>query len=518
VTLFEPDPALHLKPLRGRQIGLIQQLEDAIKEGHRHIMVMGACGFGKTEVSAHLTDRSAKKGKRPMFVAPAISLITQTLKMFENRGIRDIGIIQAHHERTYARAQVQIASRDTLVRRRLPEVDLVMIDEAHDQRDALNAILDNEWKDKIVIGFSATPWSKGLGLHWSKLIVASTMRQMIDEGYATPFRIFSSESDPNMQGVKTVAGEFEEAGTARVMSDDKIIGDAVETWLKHRQLGNHPGDRTFLRGVNRAHAKSIMEAFRAQGIPCGYIDGESTKDERKTIFKRYRSGEDKILASVRVLGVGIDEDVRCLMDLNPTKSGISHVQYWGRGARLADGKTYCLGLDHAGNCVRLGRPEDIHHETLDTRSPKDKSEAYEDEKPAPKPRKCRKCFAIIPPKTKVCPNCGDVYVAPNTIEHVAGELVELGARQMKLPKAKMDEKQAFYSGLLMIAQQRGFKDGWVSHKYQEKFGVWPKGLDRIPRTPRKAVVEFERESRKRYLAEKKHHEEAECLSTTLDQL
>jgi hypothetical protein len=89
---------------------------------------------------------------------------------------------------------------------------------------------------------------------------------------------------------------------------------------------------------------------------------------------------------------------------------------------------------------------------------------------------------------------------------------------MKLPKAKMDEKQAFYSGLLMIAQQRGFKDGWVSHKYQEKFGVWPKGLDRIPRTPRKAVVEFERESRKRYLAEKKHHEEAECLSTTLDQL
>jgi hypothetical protein len=181
---------------------------------------------------------------------------------------------------------------------------------------------------------------------------------------------------------------------------------------------------------------------------------------------------------------------------------------------LADGKTYCLGLDHAGNCVRLGRPEDIHHETLDTRSPKDKSEAYEDENPAPKPRKCRKCFAIIPPKTKVCPNCGDVYVAPNTIEHVAGELVELGARQMKLPKAKMDEKQAFYSGLLMIAQQRGFKDGWVSHKYQEKFGVWPKGLDRIPRTPRKAVVEFERESRKRYLAEKKQHEEAECLNTT----
>jgi hypothetical protein len=82
----------------------------------------------------------------------------------------------------------------------------------------------------------------------------------------------------------------------------------------------------------------------------------------------------------------------------------------------------------------------------------------------------------------------------------------LTAKLPKIPRPKMDEKQAFYSGLLMIAQQHGFKDGWVSHKYQEKFGVWPKGLDRIPRTPRKAVVEFERESRKRYLAEKKQHE------------
>ena len=248
-----------------------------------------------------------------------------------------------------------------------------------------------------------------------------------------------------------------------------------------------------------------MEAFQAHGIPCGYIDGESTKDERKAIFKRYRSGEDKILASIRVLGVGIDEDVRCLMDLNPTKSEISHVQYWGRGARLADGKTYCLGLDHAGNCVRLGRPEDIHHETLDTRCPKDKSEAYEDEKPAPKPRKCRKCFAIIPPKTKVCPNCGDVYQAPNRVEHLPGELVELTA---KPKKAKRDEKQDFYSGLLYIAQQRGFKDGWVSHKYRERFGVWPAQLEPIAKRPIKAVREFEQESRKRYLAERRQEQEA----------
>src|SRR6202000_2857045 len=68
----------------------------------------------------------------------------------------------------------------------------------------------------------------------------------------------------------------------------------------------------------------------------------------------------------------------------------------------------CLGLDHAGNCTRLGYPWDTHHDTLDTRQPKDKSDAYEDERPAPRPRKCGKCFAVIPPSTRACPSCGDV--------------------------------------------------------------------------------------------------------------
>ena len=39
-------------------------------------------------------------------------------------------------------------------------------------------------------------------------------------------------------------------------------------------------------------------------------------------------------------------------------------------------------------------------------------------------------------------------------------------------------KQAFYSQLLTMARDRGYSDGWVSHKYRERFTVWPRGLDK----------------------------------------
>ena len=491
--------------MRGRQIPLIPAITEAVREGHKRIIVQLPTGAGKTVVAAHLMQRSADKGRRPIFIAPAIALVEQTLASFEFQGIRDIGIIQAQHHRTDWTAQIQIASRDTLVRRALPEVDFVIVDEVHDQRDALNDILASEaWCNKIAIGLSATPWSRGLGLHWTKLIVGATIRDMIEDGPPTglsPFRVYvpPNEYKPDMTGVRTVAGDFQESGAARVMSDVRLVGDAVDNWLKRRQSGEHPGDRTFLYGVNRAHAKCLMEAFNAAGVPCGYIDGESTPEERERTFERYRSRKDKVLANVGVLITGVDEDVRCIVDCAPTKSEIRHVQKIGRGLRLADGKDSCLILDHADNNRRVGLVTDIHHETLDVRKPGEKGDAYVDEKETPKPKECKKCHAVIPPRSKACPSCGYVLPVVTDIVHEAGELALLGSKSKKAPKPKKDEKQVFYSGLLMMSHQLHFKDGWAANKYKERFGCWPRGLNRIATTPTKAVRDFVSESRKKYL-------------------
>jgi DNA repair protein RadD len=513
VTLFETiEEQRTLRPLRGRQIALDKAIYDAVRAGHKRIVVQLPTGGGKTVIAAHLMDRSAKKGRRPMFVAPAIALVEQTLKSFEDQGIGDIGIIQAQHYRTDFRAQVQIASRDTLIRRDLPEVDFVIVDEVHDQRDALNLILDGaEWKNKIVIGLSATPWSRGLGLHWSKLIIGATIADMIEDGAPTGLCDFvvyapSDAMEPSDKGMKVVAGEFQEAAVYKAMSEPAIVGDVVDNWMRRRQAEEHCGDRTFLYGVNRAHAKSLMEAFKAQGVACGYIDGESPAEERKRTFARYRSREDKVLANVGVLVTGVDEDVRSIIDATMRKSEINWVQAFGRGLRLADGKDYLRFYDHGGNSYRLGLPTNIHHEELDCRKPGEKEDADKEDKPAPKPHKCPQCRTMIPPASKKCPTCGYVRPIVNHIEHVQGELIELTSKTKvakKQGKPKKDEKQAFYSGLLSIAQERGYKPGWVANHYRANFGVWPRGLVDFPVRPTPTVRKFIHDKQLAYFNSKK---------------
>ena len=87
------------------------------------------------------------------------------------------------------------------------------------------------------------------------------------------------------------------------------------------------------------------------------------------------------------------------------------------------------------------------------------------------------------------------------VKAVDAEFHELGKDRPK--KEKKDEKQRFFSELLEIGRRRGFSDGWVSHTYRKKFGVWPKGLQRVvDHHPRGKTWDFVAECRKEYLAQK----------------
>lgn len=65
------------------------------------------------------------------------------------------------------------------------------------------------------------------------------------------------------------------------------------------------------------------------------------------------------------------------------------------------------------------------------------------------------------------------------VQTVPGELLELKAANAKL----QINNQEFYSQLLYYARSRSFKEGWASHKYKEKFGVYPRGLSQIAKPP-----------------------------------
>ena len=103
---------------------------------------------------------------------------------------------------------------------------------------------------------------------------------------------------------------------------------------------------------------------------------------------------------------------------------------------------------------------------------------------------CPSCKFVLLPHEKDCPSCGFVFPQPQSdVEIIDGELVELGPKGER-GKATKDEKQVFYSGLLWIAKDRNYSQGWAAHKYKSKFGVWPRGLDAVTRFPDANVFNY----------------------------
>ena len=228
---------------------------------------------------------------------------------------------------------------------------------------------------------------------------------------------------------------------------------------------------------------------------------EFDKGSRKHQFAQMRNGEIAAIFSVGCLIRGVDEVVYNILDLQPGKSEIRLCQKWGR-MRTGDPKATYTGFDHAGNNQKLGMFWDIYHDTLDTRKPGDRGEAYADDCKAAKPRKCQKCHNLVPPGVRNCPTCHERLPLHAGVTVKDGRLVEIAAA----PKVSK-EQQHWYSELKWISRKAGFKPGWVNHAFTEKFGIpVPDGISSRGKNPTDEVKAFVREKRKRYLAEKKQHE------------
>lgn len=453
------------KELRPHQVRAIDLIRQSLGKGNKRVVCQGPTGFGKTLTAAKIIEGALDKGNRVIFTAPAISLIDQTVTAFENEGIRDIGVMQANHPRTDSLARVQIASVQTLARREIPEAALVIVDECHIRSTVVERMMD-EREDVYFLGLSATPWAKGMGLRWQDLVIPCTIGELIEQGYLSKFQVFAPDV-PDLTGVKTVAGDYDESQTADVMGGKALMASVIETWLAKGQ--NRP---TLCFGVNRAHARDIQSGFIAAGIAAEYCDAFTDPVEMALIERRFRAGEIKVVCSVRKITTGVDWPVSCIIDAAPTRSEMLYVQKIGRGLRVNPGTEDLLVLDHAGNSLRLGLVTDIHHDTLD----KTKKGKQERRPRAEKlPKECGKCSTVFSGLT--CPFCGHERKPQAGVETVDGDLVQISGKKTAMLK---EQKQEWYSGLLWIANQRGYKRGWAANKYREKVGVWPHGLDDVP--------------------------------------
>jgi superfamily II DNA or RNA helicase len=466
--------------LRPYQTGAIESLRASYRSGNKRVMLYSSTGSGKTEIAMAMIKAAIVKGKRVLFIINRVELINQTSRRFFRSKIAH-GIIQGKNTRM-TDSNVMVCSIQTLAKRGYPEADFIVIDEAHfcAGSKAYIALIEH-YKDVPISALSATPFSKGLGkaYPWGKLfedlVVATTIRELIDAGYLVDVDIYAP-SKPDLSKVRTTAGDYNEKDLGEACDKPVLIGSIVDHWLKIAQ-----GKPTVCFAVNIAHSKHIVEQFKAIGVAAEHIDCYSTEDERKEILERVLSGQTNIISNVGILSTGWDFPACEVMILaRPTKSLILWIQMAGRILRPFDGKVKALLLDHSGTTERLGFPTDDLPLMLDDGKPKQSTGSDPKKEKLPEP--CVKCSFM---KTvHKCPVCGFAPEKQNTVETEDGELTILTKKgQAKAAKLAGLDKQTIYSELLSIKNARGYSDGWVSHQYRDVFGVWPSGMQSICKEP-----------------------------------
>jgi len=222
----------------------------------------------------------------------------------------------------------------------------------------------------------------------------------------------------------------------------------------------------------------LVKQFAEHGYNFVSISYKDDDEFKKAAIEDFSKPDTQIhgLIATDILTRGFDvPDVMIGVSARPfSKSLSSHVQQLGRVMRSHPDKEFGLWLDHSGNYLRFNDDwEELYADGVKTLNNSGEKAHKEPSERLKKESKCPKCSLLWPKGTDTCPSCGYVRQKRNEVDAVAGELHELIAGT----KIKKDDKQEFYSQLLHIANEKNYNPHWASHKYREKFGVWPKGLE-----------------------------------------
>lgn len=464
--------------LRPHQQEVVDKIDQAFANGHRCQLLYAPTGFGKTEVAMALMRAASSSYKKTAMVLDRIVLVNQTSTRLARYQINH-GVMQGDHWRYRPMERIQICSAQTLEKRNnFPKPDLLIIDECHVQRKQVIKYIEDH-PDMQVIGLTATPFTKGLGDVYTHVVGAKATGAMIEDGWLTPLRIYIAK-EIDMTGAKKVAGEWSQDEVSH--RGMKITGDIVTEWIKktHELFGKPVKTVVFCSGVE--HGRDLERQFAAQGYNFVAISYKEDGDFKEETIEDFSKPDTRIhgLIATDILTKGFDvPDVMIGISARPfSKSFSSHVQQMGRIMRPYEGKKFGVWLDHSGNYLRFRKDWDELFEQGVTElesgdAEKAKKEPTEKEK---KEAKCPKCSVLWTWPSNRCGVCG--YEKPiKSIASVPGELQELqGAGNLA-----RQVNQDFYSELLYFAKMRGYKDGWAAYKYQEKFGVMPRGLVAAPK-------------------------------------
>jgi superfamily II DNA or RNA helicase len=445
--------------LRPYQNTLIERARENFIAGKRSMLLVLPTGGGKTVCFSHMAGRAVEKGLRVWILAHRVELLEQIARTLREFGVPH-GIIAPSYI-SDRRQPVQVASVFTLARRldRYEAPDLIIVDEAH------HAISDSTWGRVIkaypnakLLGVTATPIrlsGEGLGDLFEKMVQGPTMRELIELGALSPYRLFAP-AGVDLDGVHSRMGDFVRGELAAAVDKPKITGSAVEHYKKLA-----PGKRAVAFCVSVEHAVHVAEQFRADGISAQAIDGGMDRVLRASVLSDFSAGRIQVLASCDLISEGFDVPaIEAAILLRPTQSLGLYLQQVGRALRTFKGKDEAIILDHAGNVARHGLPDEEREWSLEG-SPKKKG-PKKSEVPV---KTCGSCFATVHAAATHC-SCGFEFpVAKREVEHVDGNLQEIDLSTVVRQRKQEQGRAQSEADLVALGRSRGMKrpELWARH-------------------------------------------------------
>lgn len=347
----------------------LNAVADAESDGVRRIVVTIPTGGGKTLVMQKLAESFLEMHKRVVLYTNRTFLREQI-----SDGLMDAGIyhgVRAAGEADEREHPFQISSIQTehsrVIKRKRWDVhaaDLVLIDEAHLQKEEMAKSILALHKDALIVGFTATPL--GLEEMYDRLIVGATLAQLRKCGALVLSRHFGPD-EPDYRDFKKLSSDkldlkLSDKDAVTVMGPRPQLFGRV--WANYEIL-NPERRPTILFAPGVEESIWFAEQFASKGVRSAHIDGDdvwidgefhkSDSDLRRRIVEELRGGSLFVVCNRFVMREGINiPEVSHGIFATVFGSVQTYLQAGGRLLRSAPGKTEATIQDHGGSFGRFG--------------------------------------------------------------------------------------------------------------------------------------------------------------------
>lgn len=485
-----------LPQLRSYQAEIAQAIFSHWFDGSNSVLLQLPTGAGKTIIFTAIAQEFMALKEPVLVIAHRTELILQAAAKLEAISTEPIGIIKAG-VKANSSSLIQVASIQTLIRRTPPPASLVVFDEAHHCHSQTYATIMKHYREQgaYILGCTATPTrTDGRGLRhlysgtsgFDVLIQGSSVSELIAQKYLAPFKVYSPSKiiDAAQAKIKTTAGDYNQKQLAELVEKTLILGDVVETWIRHAQ-----GKRTVLFAVSVLHSKELAQAFREAGISAAHLDGKTSKTDRTAILSAFEAGEVLVLCQYSIVTEGLDiPGIEAIQFVRPTKSLIVWFQAIGRSLRPVADKEAAIIIDHTDTHLNLPWPDDEISWSLDPISLKTGKWTIG----------CPECMhSFRLSKTErdralaTCPNCNTKFtfksetvgkklkrlkvieILPANFAEVErgieneAKIQRVSKLEIKTDREYDAEKLEIVQELICFQQYKGYKRGWVSYQLKD---------------------------------------------------